>query len=140
MQSIRSSDQYGVIFAESNINSGMIKSFLTGLIDLVFEYQDKFYILDYKSNYLGDDIQNYSHSALANNIRVNGYNLQYYLYTAALDKYLDKQMNGYDYDLHFGGVFYIYWRGLREGQSSGIFFDRPDYKLIERIVIDEGVS
>lgn len=118
----------------ANIENLDTTSLLTGLIDLVFEYKGRFFILDYKSNHLGDSMHAYQSEALKKDIWINGYNLQYHLYIAALVKYLYKQIQGFDYDRHFGGVFYLYWRGLNSSDTSGVYYDKPDWKRIEPLM------
>jgi exodeoxyribonuclease V beta subunit len=61
------------------------------------------------------------------------YVLQYHLYAVALHEYLKGRMAGYDYDRHFGGVFYVFLRGVdpARGPETGIFRDRPRRDLIE---------
>lgn len=122
------------ISALANIQSFDTTNLLTGLIDLVFESNGKFFILDYKSNYLGDTLADYSNTEIENDIRSNGYNLQYHLYTAALTRYLSKQIQGFSYEKHFGGVFYLYWRGLNTEDTTGVFYDKPDWKLVEPLI------
>jgi exodeoxyribonuclease V beta subunit len=122
------------VSALANINVFNSNSLLTGLVDLIFEYKGKYFILDYKSNHLGSSLSDYSSAELSNNIRSNGYNLQYHLYTAALSKYLDKQINGFSYDLHFGGVFYLYWRGLNPDDITGVYFDKPNWEVVKPLM------
>jgi exodeoxyribonuclease V beta subunit len=137
------------IFAQTNIEVGQsdepgnpskISYLLTGLIDLVFEHQGKFYILDYKSNYLGESTDKYSPDTLKHDIWVNKYNMQYHIYCVALNKYLSKRMYKYSYDTHFGGVFYLYLRGINVENRSGIFFDRPDLGLLKKLSDLEGTE
>lgn len=132
---LRKESQHGEkISALADIESLNTTSLLTGLIDLVFESNGKFFILDYKSNHIGDAFENYSHAEIDLDIRTNGYNMQYHLYTAALSKYLHKQIRGFSYDKHFGGVFYLYWRGLNSRDTTGVFYDKPEWKVIEPLV------
>lgn len=105
--------------------------FLKGFIDLIFKYEDRFYILDYKSNHLGNSPEDYSKSNLNQAILDAGYDLQYHIYTLALHRYLEQRIKGYNYEQHFGGVMYLFLRGVEPDQSgSGVFFDRPDLALI----------
>lgn len=122
------------ISALANIQFFDTTNLLTGLIDLVFESNGKFFILDYKSNYLGGTIADYSHAEIEKDIHVNGYNLQYHLYVAALTKYLSKQIHGFSYKKHFGGVFYLYWRGLTSADTTGVFYDKPNWELVEPLI------
>lgn len=130
---------------EGNINdvSGMAArmlkfdvadGFLHGFIDLVVEHGQRFYIIDYKSNWLGNDVSAYHQQALVTEIARHHYYLQYLIYTVAVHRYLRKRLPGYDYDLHFGGVAYLFVRGMqRDGGATGVFRDRPDYELVAKL-------
>jgi exodeoxyribonuclease V beta subunit len=109
------------------------KAYLTGFIDLVIRQNGKYYILDYKSNHLGDSVEDYSTDVLQKSIRDSGYDVQYHLYIVALIRLLKKAIPEFDYDRDFGGALYLYVRGMREGQSSGIWFDKPDEQVINRL-------
>ena len=122
--------------ASSNHDTSVKNHFLVGLIDLIFEKDGKYYILDYKSNHLGFSQKDYTFDRIAQDIRKNKYNLQYYLYSAALNKYLSKQISNYSYSEHFGGVFYLYWRGLSADQSNGVFYDMPDENVVMNLSKD----
>ena len=89
-----------------------VQGMLKGFIDLVFEFQGRFYVVDWKSNLLGSRIEDYSAAALAGEIRRRHYYFQYQLYTAALDRYLRLRLPGYRYEQHFGGVYYLFLRGI----------------------------
>lgn len=108
-----------------------LKGMMTGFIDLLFEYEGKYYILDWKSNYLGFEHSAYVGEDLAAAMNSNQYTLQYLIYTVAVHKFLRQRMgSAYSYDLHFGGVIYIFLRGARAGTTSGIFTDRPELKFV----------
>lgn len=132
------------ISALATIQSFDTTSLLTGLIDLVFESNGKFFILDYKSNYLGETLADYTHSEIEKDICSNGYNVQYHLYTAALVRYLSRQIYNFSYEKHFGGVFYLYWRGLNKEDSTGVFYDKPDWgrvkPFIEKVTTVSNIS
>jgi exodeoxyribonuclease V beta subunit len=103
-----------------------VEGFLKGFIDLVFEFDGRFYIVDWKSNSLGNCVEDYSAAAMQREITERGYDLQYHIYTVALDKYLRARLANYDYEKHFGGVRYIFLRGLApEKPELGIFYDCP---------------
>lgn len=106
------------------LNENKISGFLNGIIDLVFEFEGKWYIIDWKSNYLGAAIEDYSNGKLITAMHEHHYTLQYYLYTAALDKYLSTRLPDFNYERDFGGVYYAWLRGI-DGTGSGWFFDRP---------------
>ncbi len=114
-------------------NSFSINGFMTGKLDLVFIYKGKYYILDWKSNKLGDELQDYSQENLTREMIKNRYVLQYSIYVKALDKLLNKELKDYNYDEHFGGVIYLFLRGLGgnvDGEPTGMFFDKPDRRIL----------
>nr|NJM04865.1 hypothetical protein [Desulfobacula sp.] len=117
----------------SRLSPDEFQGFMKGFIDLVIRHREKWYILDYKTNFLGDTYAHYSGQSMAGAMAEHHYFLQYYLYTAALHKYLDSRMAAYDYDTHFGGVFYLFVRGMHPdfGPESGVFFHRPSKKAIQ---------
>ncbi|MDO6562556.1 exodeoxyribonuclease V subunit beta [Amphritea sp. 1_MG-2023] len=111
-----------------------LKGMLKGFIDLVFEYQGRYYILDYKSNHLGNQAELYHGAALENAMIEHRYDLQYQLYTLALHRFLKMRLPNYDYERHMGGVFYLFLRGMKpELPGSGVFHCRPDQPLIEQL-------
>ncbi len=109
-----------------------VKGMLRGFIDMVFEFDGMFYIIDWKSNFLGPSIEDYNQVALRNTMEQEFYFLQYHLYTVAINSFLSFRNKGYTYDKHFGGVFYMFLRGIdvQKGQEYGIFFDRPSEGLV----------
>lgn len=108
------------------------KGFVNGFIDLTFEADGKYYILDWKSNHLGDELSAYSAENIAQAMTESNYHLQYFIYTIALCRQL-KQINpAFDYDTDFGGVFYVFVRGCRKGEGSGVFQHKPSRKSIEK--------
>lgn len=109
-----------------------VQGMLKGFIDLVFRWEGKYYLLDYKSNWLGSDAQAYTQQAIAQAMIEHRYDLQYQLYSLALHRYLKLRLADYDYAQHFGGVYYLFLRGMAEGQAGqGVFYHRPDQALIE---------
>lgn len=98
-------------------------SFIHGFIDMIFMFQEKIYIVDWKSNYIE---RGYSRDLLEQNILEMRYDLQISIYTAAVILWLKRALPDYSYDRHFGGVFYLYLRGMNAGApGSGIYFTRP---------------
>lgn len=117
----------------SRLDYALVKGFLKGFIDLVFCHDDRFYIIDWKSNYLGRQGLDYRQERLRTAMVEADYVLQYHLYTVALHRYLAARLAAYDYQRHFGGVFYIFLRGVAQGSDHGIFFDRPDPALVAEL-------
>jgi exodeoxyribonuclease V beta subunit len=112
-------------------NLGEIKGWLNGKIDLFFEYEGKYFILDWKSNFLGDTLDHYKQENMAQAMNENNYHLQYLIYSLAVKKYLSKRLSNFDYDKHFGGVVYLFLRGTRKGNDKGVYVYRPEEKEIE---------
>ncbi len=112
-----------------------VKGFLRGFMDLVFMHEGKYYLIDWKSNHLGDTVEDYSQDALLKSMIRDNYILQYHLYCVALDQYLKQRLQGYNYDEHFGGVFYVYLRGVDPGRGPeyGIFRARPDEENLVKL-------
>ncbi|HEQ1858024.1 TPA: exodeoxyribonuclease V subunit beta [Providencia alcalifaciens] len=108
-----------------------VQGILKGFIDLTFCWKGKFYLLDYKSNYLGEDASYYTQEAMAEAMIDHRYDLQYQLYSLALHRFLQQRMPNYDYETHFGGVYYLFLRGTeRIDSQNGIFFYRPTVEFI----------
>ncbi|OCR25765.1 exodeoxyribonuclease V subunit beta [Pseudomonas syringae] len=114
--------------AETVSLNGMFK----GFIDLTFEHEGRFYVADYKSNWLGADDQAYTQDAMVTSILDNRYDLQYVLYLLALHRQLKARLAGYDYDQHMGGALYLFLRGSHSA-SQGAYFTRPPRELIESL-------
>ena len=111
------------------------RGFMKGYIDLVFRFGERFYLIDWKSNLLGTSWEDYTPQKLNAAMIEACYFLQYHIYTLALDSYLRTRIPDYDYDRHFGGVYYIFLRGINceRGPESGIFKDRPPEALIRAL-------
>jgi len=102
-----------------------LKGMMHGFIDLVFEQDGKYYVCDYKSSHLGDDYSDYSHSALRDDIEKNYYDLQYLIYSLALHRYLQQNLDNYNVSEHFGGIYYLYLRGMtnhKMHQGKGVYY------------------
>ncbi len=111
-----------------HVNGGVMR----GFIDLVFEHGGRFFIADYKSNYLGPRIEDYDRARVAAAVAANRYDLQYLIYCVALHRYLKRRLANYRYEDHFGGVYYLFLRGMdaRRGAETGVHFDRPSEALV----------
>lgn len=108
--------------------NGMFK----GFIDLVLEHRGRYYVVDYKSNWLGEQDSDYSTEAMNECVLNHRYDLQYALYILALHRLLKLRIADYDYDTHMGGAVYMFLRGVH-CISQGIHAVRPDRQLIERM-------
>lgn len=109
-----------------------INGLFKGFIDLVFVHDGRWYVLDYKSNRLGDDDAAYSADAMRRSVLDHRYDLQYTLYLLALHRQLKARLPGYDPARHLGGAVYLYLRGV-DAAGHGVHVERPPVGLIERI-------
>ncbi|TVT52392.1 MAG: exodeoxyribonuclease V subunit beta [Sedimenticola thiotaurini] len=128
-------DNQTMIEAIKRLGFRDIQGYMKGFIDLIFEFNGRYYLLDYKSNWLGNKQSDYDHTNLNAAIAREGYFLQYLLYSVALHRYLAGRIKGYDYDAHFGSVFYLFLRGMSPatGPAYGVYRDRPSRQLIESL-------
>lgn len=114
--------------AQAALLNGMFK----GFIDLAFEHDGRYYVADYKSNWLGPDDLAYSGAAMEAAILEHRYDLQYVLYVLALHRQLRARLPDYDYDRHVGGAVYIFLRGTHS-PTQGVYFAKPPRTLIEQL-------
>jgi len=115
--------------AVSRLSFEQVEGYLKGFIDLIFEYEGKYYLADYKSNTLAD----YQTDDLLTTMADSHYYLQYLLYSVALHRYLQKRLPDYQWDTHMGGVFYLFIRGMSPKSiktGGGVFYHRPHRDLI----------
>lgn len=110
--------------------NGMLK----GFVDLTVHYQGKYFVVDYKSNYLGDTEDDYQSSKLHRAMDEHDYHLQLILYTLALHRWLSIRLPDYHYDTHMGGAYYLFLRGMNKDLlGNGIYFNLPNKMLIEEL-------
>ena len=115
--------------AASTLRFDTLKGFLKGFIDLTFEYQGRWYIADYKSNWLGHQSADYQVDALEQALAREHYYLQYLIYLTALRRFLRLRLADFTDDL-IGGAFYLFLRGM---PNAGVYWARPDAALLERM-------
>ena len=101
---------------------------LTGSLDLVLQHDQRYWVVDYKSNKLND----YAAATLQNAVLQKRYEVQYVLYTLALHRLLKVRLPDYDYDQHMGGAIYVFMRGINQS-GAGVHFQRPPQVLIETL-------
>ncbi len=128
-----------------NFNGPDTDIFLNGFIDMIFRENGKYYILDWKSNYLKTGY----HGKIFKEEVIKNYELQYQIYLTASIEWLKNSLINFDYEKHFGGIYYIYLRGIgtdKKNLNNGIFYFKPNEndfksiktdlykKIIERII------
>jgi len=114
---------------------GMLK----GFIDLVFEHEGRYWVADYKSNWLGAGDSCYSLAAMQAAVLEKRYDVQYVIYLLALHRLLKARLPGYaddpvrGYEQHVGGALYLFLRGINEPEHHGCCIDRPEAELIDTL-------
>jgi exodeoxyribonuclease V beta subunit len=99
-----------------------LRGYLTGFIDLICCYQGQYYVMDYKTNCLAD----YQPETILTAMREHNYGLQYWLYSVVLDAYLQQRLTAYNYQQHFGGVKYLFVRGMHPARPGyAVYADKP---------------
>ena len=123
----------------TDIDFRTFEGHLKGAIDLVFKANDQYFILDYKSNYLGDSVESYQPEALQLVMNDHRYDIQYILYTLATHRFLKHRLGErYDYERDFGGAYYLFLRGLAldsedNNTDTGVIFIKPEFELIDAL-------
>jgi exodeoxyribonuclease V beta subunit len=112
-----------------------LEGLMTGLIDLTYRHDGRWYVLDYKSNRL----PRYDAAALREAMAHSEYDLQALIYTLALHRWLRFRLgDGYDYARDFGGIRYVFCRGLElevapGAASPGVHAQRFAPELIDAL-------
>lgn len=122
--------------AAARLEFDSLKGFLKGFIDLTFEHGGRWYIADYKSNWLGPDASYYGGERLLQALAGEHYYLQYLIYLVALRRFLRQRLADFR-DEQLGGAFYLFLRGMPE---AGVYFARPDDALLDALdrLFEEG--
>jgi exodeoxyribonuclease V beta subunit len=104
---------------------------LNGKIDLTYRHAGRVYVMDYKSN----DLPSYDPDTLAQTMASSEYDLQALLYTLAVHRWMQLRLSEeYDYDRDFGGVRYVFCRGLDLGDPArGVFVPQFPRALVEAV-------
>ncbi len=109
-----------------------VNGMLKGFIDLVFCFNDRYFVLDYKSNYLGEEQSAYGQNAMARAMAGHRYDLQFLLYILALHRLLKSRLQDYDYERDVGGAVYLFLRGVNKS-GQGVYVDKPPAALINEL-------
>ncbi|TWH64616.1 DNA helicase/exodeoxyribonuclease V beta subunit [Azomonas agilis] len=115
--------------AAAHLKFDSLQGFLKGFIDLTFEYQGRWYILDYKSNWLGPDSSYYHPDQLLQALASEHYYLQYLIYLVALRRFLRVRLPDFSNE-DLGGAYYLFLRGMPE---AGVYFARPTDALLDAL-------
>ncbi|CEP35344.1 MULTISPECIES: exodeoxyribonuclease V subunit beta [unclassified Halomonas] len=114
------------------LDADTLNGMLKGFIDLAFEHEGRFYVLDWKSNYLGSDDSAYTTDALRDAMLEKRYDLQAALYMLALHRLLKARLPDYDPHQHLGGSMTVFLRGSRT-TARGVHAVPAPVALIEAL-------
>lgn len=107
-----------------------INGMMKGFIDLVFVHKGKYYIVDWKSNWLGEVDSDYSMKSMREAVLEKRYDVQMAIYSVALHRQLSLLKSNYSFNDHFGGVLYNFVRGYENDTNRGVFSILPSEALI----------
>lgn len=119
---------------------------MTGSIDLLFQGpNDKYYIIDWKSNRLDNDPSSFDEAGMLAEMNNHFYHLQYLIYMVAFlqfYRYLNPGTTLEDAYATFGGVYYVFMRGVNEDNSNGFYSPKqlPDFTLVENLCENIGLK
>lgn len=122
-----------------DLKKSNFKGYMNGSLDLVAKFDTetgpKFYMIDYKSNYLGNSFSQYTQQKILKSIFESRYDVQILFYSLALYRFLKTTLPNFSYEKDFGGVMYLYLRGMNsfDTKSPGQFYVKPSEALIERL-------
>jgi exodeoxyribonuclease V beta subunit len=122
----------GLSWNRANELDGLV----TGSVDFVFAHDGRYYVVDWKSNFLGENSADYLPERISRSIAKERYHLQFSLYTVALDAHLSRCLGkDWDYERDFGGVYYLYLRGYgtHPDGKHGAFFHRPSAGFVSKL-------
>ena len=106
----------------------VMQGMLTGFMDLVFEHEGRYWVMDYKSNKLPD----YQAPQLRQAVLDKRYDVQYVLYILALHRLLKSRLPDYHFETHIGGAVYVFMRGIND-TNAGVHALRPAFALIDQL-------
>jgi exodeoxyribonuclease V beta subunit len=105
----------------TDVTATLPVGFFTGFVDLVFEHEGRYYVVDYKSNHLGDRDEDYAQASLDKAVQSHHYDAQAALYLLALHRYLQAVLPGYSPQQHIGGVCLLFLRGMFASKPEGVW-------------------
>jgi exodeoxyribonuclease V beta subunit len=109
-----------------------LNGLMTGFIDMVAEHDGRYYVVDWKSNYLGPTDADYTQQAMSEVMTDKRYDVQLCLYLTALHRHLRHRLKDYDYDKHIGGALFVFLRGIGN-DTRGVFHHKPNKAFIEAL-------
>ena len=110
-----------------------LRGMLMGFADLVFEQGGRYWVLDYKSNHLGDSGAAYTADTLDAALAAHRYDVQAALYLLALHRLLRARLGAaYTPQQHLGGALFWFLRGI-DGPQAGLCHLTPPTALLDAL-------
>jgi len=133
MQTLDASQINSILKAEpcyQPLSKKTLSGYLTGFIDLICQYKEQYYVIDYKSN----SLEYYEQEHLIKSMSEHNYGLQYWIYTLVLHLYLKNKLPNYSYEKHIGGVKYLFVRGMDKSKGNqGVYQIKPEFRKIQQL-------
>ncbi len=133
-------EEYGSAHAQRyarvlrTLRDSSASAYLSGVIDVAFEHDGRWWLVDWKTNKLGaNDDAEYAADRVDIAMMNGHYTLQYHLYLLALHRHLRVRQRNYDPALHWGGVAYVFLRGVTGTGDHGWFRDVPTPALLDAL-------
>jgi exodeoxyribonuclease V beta subunit len=114
------------------LRTDRLNGMLKGFVDLVLCHEGRYYVVDYKTNFLGPRLSDYGAEALTAPLAEARYDLQAALYLLALHRHLRERLPDYDCTRHLGGAVYLFLRGW-DGAGQGVWHACPDAAQIHAL-------
>jgi exodeoxyribonuclease V beta subunit len=115
------------------LGKNALNGLMTGFIDMVAEHDGRYYVIDWKSNYLGPNDDAYTTAAMSDALVDKRYDIHLCLYLTALHRHLRHRLKDYDYDEHIGGALFVFLRGIGNEDTRGVFHHKPDKAFIDAL-------
>jgi len=116
--------------ARPALRTTQLQGMLKGFIDLTLEQDGRYWVLDYKSNYIADG--QYDSPALVQQMLAHRYDVQAALYAVAIHRLLKSRLAGYKPEQHLGGALYWFLRG-GEAASKGVLTADIPLELVNKL-------
>jgi exodeoxyribonuclease V beta subunit len=110
-----------------------LRGMMKGFMDLVFEWDGRFHVLDYKTNWLGERLSDYGAASLDAAMQEHHYGLQALIYTVALQRYLARRIPDYQPERHLGESWYLFLRAIGLAPGAGLWRKRFPQGLVDAL-------
>jgi len=112
----------------------VLSGLMNGKIDLIFQRDGCFHVLDYKGNYLGDSVADYQGAALLARMDHHHYRFQALIYSVAVDRYLRQRLGpAYRRADRLGECVYLFVRAAGLAPDAGIWRHRFSDALLTAV-------